>query len=195
MDNMKDMDLVTLIEHFRGEDRCRKTLEELRWPDGVECPRCGSSSIARLKTNSIFDCNSCRYQFSVKAGTVFHDSHLPLWKWFLTVFMMAESKKGVSANQIKRMLGVSYKTAWYLCHRIRAAMTEVDPDPLSGEVEVDETFVGGKVRGKGYGYRKNKTIVAGAVQRGGDTRLQVVDGRSRKALHGFIRDTLLAKRR
>jgi transposase-like protein len=101
---------------------------------------------------------------------------------------MVESKKGISANQMKRTLDVSYKTAWYLCHRIRAAMTEIDPTPLSGTVEVDETLVGGKRKHVGHGYRGNKTIVVGAVQRDGPMRMKVVDGADRKTLHGFIRD-------
>ena len=77
----------------------------------------------------MYDCDSCRYQFSVTAGSIFHDSHFPLTKWFFATYVMVETKKGVSANQFKRMLGISYKTAWYLCHRIRKAMTEVNPDP------------------------------------------------------------------
>ena len=97
--------------------------------------RAGSSTVTR-----------CRYQFSVRVGTLFHDSKLPLWKWFLAVYMMGESKKGVSANQLKRMLGVSYKTAWYLCHRIRAAMHDECAPLLRGIVEADETYVGGKLR-------------------------------------------------
>lgn len=183
----QEINLVTLIEKYQNEDGCRAYLEELRWPNGVACPRCGSMSISRVQKYNIFDCNSCRYQFSVTVGTIFHDSHLPLWKWFLTAYMMAEAKKGVSANQIKRTIGVSYKTAWYLCHRIRNAMTEHNPEPLNGIVEVDETFIGGKRRDVGHGYKGNKTAVAGAVERGGSLRLQVVSARDRKTLHNFIK--------
>ena len=126
-----------------------------------------------------FDCDSCGYQFSVKAGTIFHDSHLPLRKWFVAVYLMTESRKGVSAMQLKRVLGIgSYKTAWYLCHRIRAAMVETAPAMLSGVVETDETYLGGKPRNPGTkkeaARRRNKTIVLGAVERGGDVRLQMV---------------------
>ena len=115
-----------------------------------------------------------------------HDSHLPLKKWFLAVYLMCESKKGISALQLKRTLGVAYRTAWYLCHRIRAAMEEAYPMPLKGIVEIDETFVGGKVKGKGRGYKGNKAIVVGAVQRQGKVVLQVVQARDRETLHGFI---------
>jgi transposase-like protein len=182
------MNLVELVDRFHSEERCRKYLEELRWPDGVECPRCASESVSEIKKRPQYDCNSCRYQFSVTAGTIFHDSHLPLWKWFLAVYLIVESKKGISANQLKRTLHVSYKTAWYLSHRIRAALNEVDAQLLKGIVEVDETFVGGEMKGKGRGYRGNKTVVVGAMQRGGNICLQVVRGTDRETLHGFIRE-------
>ncbi|MCH7922924.1 MAG: IS1595 family transposase [Nitrospinae bacterium] len=184
---MLEINLMELTKKYNDEDACREILEELRWPDGIGCPRCESKSISRIEKYKRFDCNSCRYQFTVTAGTIFHDSHLPLSKWFVTIYLMLESKKGVSANQIKRTIGVSYKTAWYLCHRIRAAMTEFDPPKLSGKVEVDETWVGGKKKGVGHGYRGNKSIVVGVVQRGGKTRLQVVHGLDRKTLHDFIK--------
>lgn len=187
MKNKQEINLVNLIEKYHNEDKCRDYLEELRWPNGIACPRCGSLSISRVQKPRVFDCNSCRYQFSVTAGTIFHDSHLPLWKWFLTAYMMSEAKKGVSANQIKRTIGVSYKTAWYLCHRIRNAMTEHNPEPLNGIVEVDETFIGGKKNDMGRGYRGNKTAVVGAVERGGSLRMQVISARDRKTLHNFIK--------
>src|SRR5919201_6716907 len=111
-----DVNLVDLCEQYHSEDRCRAYLEELRWPDGVVCPRCEGTTISRIQKRHQFDCDSCRYQFSVKAGTLFHDSHLPLWKWFMATYLICESKKGLSANQLKRTLNVAYKTAWYLCH-------------------------------------------------------------------------------
>jgi transposase-like protein len=183
----QDINLVNLVERFHSEDRCREYLEELRWNNTVTCPRCNSISISQVKERNQYDCNSCRYQFSVTSGTIFHDSHLPLWKWFLAVYTMIESKKGVSANQIKRELNISYKTAWYLCHRIREAMTVGNPKPLSQIVEVDETWVGGKKKNVGHGYKGNKTVVAGAIQRNGDARLKVIDDRSRQELHEFIK--------
>jgi transposase-like protein len=129
------MNLPKLIEDFGSEDRCRGYLEELRWPDGIVCPRCGGNTMSRIRKRNQFDCDSCRYQFSVTAGTLFHDSHLPLWKWFLAVYLICESKKGISSKQLQRTLGVSYKTAWYVSHRIRAAMGEVEEFPLVGEME------------------------------------------------------------
>src|SRR5437870_12976372 len=184
-----DIDLPRLIERFGNEERCRAYLEMLRWHRDVQCPRCASEKVSRIVKRNQFDCDSCRYQFSVTTGTVLHDTHLPLWKWFLTAYMMIEAKKGVSANQIKRTLGVSYRTAWYLCHRIRKAMESVNCAPLTGTVEVDETFVGGKLRhvGTGHGLR-NKTMVVGALQRDGEIRLRIEKRNDRKTLHKFIND-------
>ena len=118
-----------------------------------------------------------------------HDSHLPLRKWFIAIYLMCESKKGISANQMKRTLGVSYKTAWYLCHRIRQAMGNepFEGPTLFGIVEVDETLVGGKVKGKGHAYKGNKAWVAGAVQRGGKVRIERIPDIKRGTLHDFIK--------
>ena len=145
------LDLMDLMEHFHSEQACREVLAELRWLDGVKCPRCAGEKHAYDSERYVWDCYSCGYQFSVMSGTIFHDTKLPLRKWFMAVLLMVEAKKGISANQMKRTIGVSYKTAWYLCHRIRAAMSEMVKEPLSGTVEVDETYVGGKARGKGRG--------------------------------------------
>ena len=184
----KDMNMMKLIELFPDESACREVLEEIRWPDGLTCLRCGSMHIRRSYTRDQYDCGSCGYQFSVISGTMLHDTHLPLRKWMVATYLIVESKKGISANQIKRTIGVSYKTAWYLCHRIRAAMTEVNAPKLGGTVEVDETFVGGRRENVGHGYKGNKAIVVGAVERGGEARLKVVKDRSRPTLHAFIKE-------
>jgi transposase-like protein len=183
-----DVNLVNLIQDFGSEDKCRAYLEEVRWPDGPHCPRCQSKSVSQVEDRNQYDCNACRYQFSVTSGTVMHDTHLPLWKWFLAAYLMIESKKGMSANQIKRTIEVSYKTAWYLCHRIRAAMAtaEACTEPLQGVLEADETFVGGKAYGMGHGYTGNKATVAGVAERGGRIRLNVIPDRTREALHAFL---------
>ena len=183
-----EMNLVKLIEQFGSDDKCRQRLAELRWPGGVTCPRCQSASISTLQDREQFDCNPCRYRFSVTSGTIFHDSHLPLSKWFLAIYLMTESKKGISALQMKRTLGIAYQTAWYLCHRIRAAMRDVSNELLRGIVEVDECYVGGKASGMGKGYKGNKTIAIGAVQRGGKIRLQVIRHADKATLHKFVAD-------
>jgi transposase-like protein len=182
------MNMMRLMEEFDTDSECRAVLENLRWPEGVRCPRCDSDKIYRAEPRRQFDCASCGYQFSVMSGTIFHDSHLPLPKWFVAIYLMTESKKGISANQMKRTLNVSYKTAWYLCHRIRAAMKDANLEPLRGIIEVDETYVGGKVEGKGRGYRGNKTMVLAAIQRDGALRIRVEKRNDRKTLHGFIKD-------
>ena len=166
------INLCELLEKFGDNDKCREYLEALRWPEKVKCPTCKSEKISRIHKRNQFDCDSCRYQFSVTAGTIFHDSHLPLVKWFATTYLMCESRKGMSANQIKRMMGISYKTAWYLCHRIRAAMKAAEPQaPLTGIVEMDKTYVGGRNIGRGWKNRnQNKEIVIGIRQRRGDLR-------------------------
>ena len=182
------MNLIKLMENFGSDEKCRQRLTELRWPEGVCCPRCESKSISNVVERKQYDCNACRYQFSVTSGTIFHDSHLPLVKWFMAIYLMTESKKGISALQIKRTLGIAYQTAWHLCHRIRAAMRDINSELLRGIVEVDETYVGGKAKGMGHGYKGNKSIAIGAVQRGGKIRLQVLKWADKTTLHQFVKD-------
>jgi transposase-like protein len=127
----EDMSLAADVSRFNTEDKCRSYLEQLRWPGGVRCPRCDArAGISRIASRGQFDCAACGYQFSVRVGTILQNSNLPLWKWFLAVYVMGRSKEGVSASQLKRMLDVSYKTAWYLCHRIRAAMKDEASEAL-----------------------------------------------------------------
>lgn len=133
------MTLADLMSDFASDEKCRALLEKLRWPNTVICPRCQGKDIVRLDEKR-FQC-VCRYQFSVTAGTIFNDSHLPLQTWFLAVLLIAEAHKGMSANHLKRTIGVSYKTAWFLCHRIRAAMGTSKRPKLTGKVEMDETYI------------------------------------------------------
>ena len=181
------MDLVELTEKSGTDDKCRHVLEQLRWPKGPICPRCESKA-TKIANRFQYDCDSCHYQFSVTAGTIFHDSHLSLWKWFLATYLLTESRKGMSSNQLKRMLKVTYKTAWFLTHRIRAAMLEVVPEKLGGTVEIDETYVGGKKRR--WRPRSEKSVVIGIRQRNGDLRLiRAKDARSdtvREIINGNI---------
>lgn len=164
------MTIIDVQNLFSTDEKARELLERLRWPNGPECPRCKTQELARLSEKLLY-CKECDYQFSVTAGTIFHDSHLPLIKWFTVTYLICESRKGVSANQIKRMMGISYKTAWYLCHRIRKAMASAEKPMLDGTVEMDETYVGGRHRGHGIGpHTGNKEVVVGIRQRGGDLR-------------------------
>jgi transposase-like protein len=190
-----DMDLIKLIDQFGSDDKCRAYLQSLRFPDGVKCLRCQSVKISRIIKRNQFICDDCNYQFSVLTGTIFHDTHLPLTKWFCAVYLMCESKKGISANQLKRTLKVAYKTAWYLCHRIREAVKDNDPMPLSGVVEVDETYIGGlaknmhkaqrakKIDGRGF---VSKTPVLGMLERDGRVRTKVIKHADTLTLQGEI---------
>ena len=184
------LNLIHLIDRFQTDDKCRDYLELLRWPDGkVECPHCGCDNVSELRSRPQWDCAACRYQFSVTAGTVMHDSHLPLRKWLIATYLMMESKKSISANQMMRTLGIgSYRTAWHLCHRIREAMGNdpFDGPTLFGIIEVDETLMGGKRKNVGRGYRKNKIWVAGALQRGGKVRLERIPDVTKRTLHSFV---------
>jgi len=166
------MTLTNLTQMFSTDEQCRTLLKKLRWPYGVECLRCKSKRVFEVETQKKFECVECGYQFSILTQSVFHDTHLPLETWFMAVLLLCEARKGMSANQVKRTLGVSYKTAWYLCHRIRAAMKDLEPTMMDGTVEVDETYLGGKQHTyskAGYG-DSNKQIVVGIRQRGGDLR-------------------------
>lgn len=184
------MNLIKLVETFHSEDKCRAYLQSLRWPDGVNCPRCQHSTISRIRDRAQFDCDQCRYQFSVTSGTILHDTKLPLWKWFSAVYLMVESKKGISANQLKRTLGVSYRTAWYLCHRIRKAL-ETPDGLLKGTVEIDGTYLGPKRNDGGQGIDiTKKTLLMGAVERDGDVRLKVAAqgrGETKHVVGKFVR--------
>jgi transposase-like protein len=191
------MTLPDVTELFSTDDKCRELLERLRWPNGPECPRCHTTILARLDARLLY-CKDCDYQFSVTAGTIFHDSHLPLTKWFLVTLLLCEAKKGMSAHQIKRTIWGqhkgSYKTAWYLCHRIRAAMKEVERPMLDGTIEMDETYVGGKNRGagRGYGAQSNKEVVIGIRQRNGALRFFHAEDAKSGTLERYIRENVSA---
>jgi transposase-like protein len=188
--------LVDVINLFDTDDKCRELLVRLRWPGGPECVRCKGPVVELETVKQLFYCKECDYQFTVTAGTIFNDSHLPLQKWFLAVLLLCEAKKGMSASQIKRTIWGqhkgSYKTAWYLCHRIRAAMKEVEKPMLDGTVEMDETYVGGKMRGKGHGWRaeRPKEVVIGLRQRNGDLRFFHAEDAKSGTLAKYIKENV-----
>jgi transposase-like protein len=186
--------LVDVINLFDTDEKCREILVRLRWPAGVECPRCKMPAVELATVKQLFYCKGCDYQFTVTAATIFNDSHLPLQKWFLATLLLCEARKGMSANQIKRTLGVSYKTAWYLCHRIRAAMKEVDRPMLDGTVEMDETYIGGRQhRGRGWNTPdNNKEIVIGIRQRSGELRFFHASDAKSGTLAKYIQENISA---
>jgi transposase-like protein len=195
---LRNANLPMLIEKFHNDDACRKALEDIRWPEGVACLKCGSLNVAAVKDRPTYVCRDCAYQFSVTVGTVLQDTKLPLFKWFLATYMICESKKGISSNQLKRTLGITYKSAWFLTHRIRFAMSLVAREELTGIIEADETFVGGKYRyartdkdefgrvKRGPRPDSNKSVVLGALARGGEVRMRVASTRSGVAIKSFI---------
>jgi transposase-like protein len=195
----KPISLAEIFIRFSTDDQCFEYIEKMRWPDGVvRCPVCGNDKISKVerKTGSknrrkwFYLCleKTCHNQFSPTAGTLFADSHLPLITWFHAIGLMLNAKKGLSARQLQRDLGLGgYKTAWYLCHRIREAMGEGNIPKLGGIVEIDETYIGGHIKGKGQVYaRKQKQVVMGAIQRGGELRLQHVTGATVGNFREFI---------
>jgi transposase-like protein len=175
------MEANLLAPEFQDADKAREALEAERWPDGPICPHCGVIGEAtRLETEEgtktharkgLWNCNACRKQFTVTIGTIFEDSHIPLNKWLLAIHLMCASKKGMSAHQLHRMLGIGYRAAWFMAHRIRHGMAE-NPLPsfkMKGPVEVDETYIGGKEHGRRGrpGASSKKTPVLALVERGG----------------------------
>ena len=193
------MTLPEVTMQFSTEARCRELLERLRWPEGVMCPRCKDSRVSRMKDYARFECVGCEYQFTVTSGTIFHDTHLPMPIWFLAVLLICEAKKGMSANQLRRTIWGehrgSYKTAWYLCHRIRKAMASAEKVMLDGTVEMDETWIGGRERNpKGAGripYAESKKVpVVGIKQRGGDLRFFKAEDVKSGTLAKYIKENV-----
>jgi len=189
------MTLPEVNNLYSTDDRCRELLERLRWPEGLICPRCKDTRVSRLKEYARYECVGCEYQFTATSGTIFHDSHLPLPIWFIAVLLLCEAKKGMSAMQLKRTIWGkdkgSYKTAWYLCHRIRAAMKEVDQPMLDGTVEMDETYVGGKKKGFGSKVARDaKEVVIGLRQRNGDLRFFHAEDAKSGTLRQYIQENV-----
>jgi transposase-like protein len=176
---------------YSTDAKCREILTKLRWPEGVTCLRCKEKRVFWLEARNLFECASCGYQFSVTTGTVFNDTHLSLEKWFAVTLLLCEAKKGMSACQIQRTVGMSYKTAWYLCHRIRHAMAQTDKPMLDGKVEMDVTYVGGQMRGKGHiAKNDNKEVVVGIRKRNGDLRFFHARDAKGGTLAQYIRENI-----
>ena len=191
-----------LAKHFADEGAARDLLESIRWPNGPICPHCGAIGGAYKLTpkpdskrpvrEGVYKCKDCRKQFTVTVGTIFEGSRIPLHKWLMAIYLMCSSKKGISAHQLHRTLDITYKSAWFMAHRVRHAMTQPPlVDKLKGVVEADETYIGGKKRGgkRGRG-SENKTPVFALVERGGDLRAGSVDSVTAKKLQGTIRENV-----
>jgi transposase-like protein len=164
---------------FTDENAARETLEAIRWPDGPYCPHCGNADqekiargLGKASRRGLYYCASCNGQFTVTIGTVMEDTKIPLAKWLFAMHLLGASKKGMSALQLSRMLGVTYKSAWFLCHRIREAMTPKTIGPIGGPnsvIEIDETVFGGKAKNRAYKPEPKKHTVLTLVDRDGDS--------------------------
>lgn len=189
--------LIEAVRYFSDPDVCLRFMADLRWPDGVECPTCGSKDVRFLSTRRIWECK-CKHpkkQFSVKVGTIFEDSALPLDKLLIAIWLEANSKNSISSYELAKAIGTTQKTAWFLQSRIRLAMQTGTFRKLSGEVEVDETFIGGKARNMHHGRRKvkgsgtvGKAVVMGLLERHGEVRTIVVENTKRRSLQPKVRD-------
>lgn len=185
---------------YLNEDAAREYLEQIRWPDGAICPHCNSIGAYKLQPKAdskrpvrkgVYKCKSCRKQFTVTVGTIFEDSHIPLYQWLSAIQFLCASKKGISAHQLHRMLNITYKSAWFMAHRIRYAMGQPPlAEKLQGIIEADETYIGGKAHGKRGRASENKTPVFALVQRGGDVRSFKTDRVTARNLKTMIRENV-----
>ena len=191
--------LLEAIMFFSDPDVALEAVAKLRWPNGVVCPRCGSLGPSFLPSRRLWQCKGCRKQFSAKVGTIFEDSPIGFDKWLPAIWMIANCKNGISSYELARDLGVTQKSAWFMLHRIRLAMQTGTFEKLSGEVEVDETFIGGKARnmhkdkrevkikGRGPG---GKVVVMGLLERRGNVKTKVVPDNRRKTVQPEVRATV-----
>ena len=196
--------LQQAIIFFADPDNCRRFMIELRWPDGkVRCPNCGSENVRYLPNAHLFKCfeKHARAKFSLKVGTIFEDSPIGLEKWLPAMWLLVNAKNGISSWEVHRALGVTQKTAWFMLQRLRLALQGNDGGFLGGEVEVDETFIGGKARNMHESKRrtkitgsgaKDKEIVFGMVERGGKVRASHVSSRGKAELQSTIRENIEA---
>ena len=187
---METFTIARFNKMFPDEWACLEYVKDTISPDGIACRSCQKvTKHHRVASRRSYSCDYCGHHVHPTAGTIFHKSVTPLRDWFYAMFQMASTRCGISAKQLERELGVTYKTAWRMFREIRKLMNE-DRGPLTGQVEMDETYVGGEVRGRGRGYNKNKTLVIGAVQRGGDVRTGTGTSVSHAEIKGFLTENI-----
>ena len=184
------------LDQFPTEDGCLEHLMRTRFGERHDCAKCGRDAhFYRVSTRKVYSCEHCGNQIAPMAGTPFERTRTPLRDWFLVMFMFSTSRNGVAAKEVERQLGVTYKTAWRMCHEIRKYMAALDSDdPLGGSgevVEIDETIIGGSVSGKGNGYMGNKSVVVGMLERRGELMTRVVTSRTKVAMHALIQGNVL----
>jgi len=185
--------LLQMMDAFPDEQTCINHLRAIRWANGAYCPHCGGTKVYHFSDDRTHKCGDCRQRFSIKVGTIFEDTKLPLRKWFIAIWMITSHKKGIASTQLAKDLKITQKSAWFVLHRLRhAARTQSFAAPLEGDVEVDETYVGGKAKnkhggrsGKGSGVA-GKAIVMGAVERKGSVVAKVVRSTDRETMENFV---------
>ena len=191
---MKQFDtLLQMMAAFPDEQAAVDHFTAIRWKEGAYCPHCGSTKVYHFSDKRNHKCGDCRKRFSIKVGTIFEDSKIPLRTWMLAIWMITSHKKGIASTTLAKDLGVTQKTAWFMTQRLRYAIrTKSFNRPLTGEVEIDETYVGGKAANRHKGDPKNgpgtsgKVAVIGALERGGDVVATVIDRTDTQTLDGFV---------
>jgi transposase-like protein len=191
--------LHEMVAAFPDEQSCIDHLRSIRWRDGAFCPHCGSVKVYHFSDNRTHKCGDCRARFSIKVGTIFEDSKIGLHKWFMAIWLITSHKKGIASTQLARDIGVTQKTAWFMLHRLRhAAETKSFNAPLKGQVEADETFIGGKEKNKhankktpGSQGGANKAVVFGMLERGGELRAHKAPDASAATVQGAIRENVV----
>lgn len=191
--------LIEAIRYFSDPDVCTEFVASMRWPNGPTCPDCEGSEHSYLSTRRLWKCKACKKQFSVKVGTIFEDSPIPLDKWLAGIWLIANAKNGISSHEVARSLGITQKSGWFLLHRIRLAMSTGTFEKVSGEIEVDETYIGGKARNMHKDRRakkitgggvKDKTPVFAVLERDGRVKAQVLPNTRKTTLQDAVRSSV-----
>lgn len=189
---MDNINLIDFYNRFSNEQACLDYLEKIRWGDIRLCPHCSSEKTYKFSSGKLFKCGTCRKQFTVRIGTIFGDSKIPLQKWFLIIYLATSLKKGISSIQVHKYAGVTQKTAWFMLQRIRYAIeNNTYENKLSNDSEIDETYIGGNRRGSKRGRgAEHKTSVIGIAERQGEVRAQATADTTSRTVEKIVRENV-----